>query len=93
MTGMVEKIGRAIDAAAEKYIKDWHVKCGKDKTLIPYIGMADVPPDVLGLAALEAARETLIEELSSKHSMAPGTGTAETMPSAVIDAALKENDE
>ena len=107
MTVMVEKIGLAIDAAAEKYIKDWHVKCRKDKTLIPYIGMADVPHEVLARAALEAMREPddavllvmaeVLRSCDNESGFMSETSEyiedAKRVHAAFIDAALKENAE
>lgn len=54
---MIEKVARAMDAAADAYLADWRVRCEKDPTLIPYIGLADVPMKVLARAAIDAMRE------------------------------------
>ncbi len=57
MTSMVERVARAIDDAASNYLKEHEEKAKKDATIIPCIGMADIPPSVLARAAIEAMRE------------------------------------
>lgn len=55
--GMVEKMAMAMDAAVLRYILDHEEKAKNDPTIIPWIGMADVPMDILARAAIEAMRE------------------------------------
>lgn len=55
--GMVERVARAMDAAGLQYIIAYEAKAKDDPTMIPWIGMADVPMTVLSRAAIEAMRD------------------------------------
>jgi len=50
---MIDRVSKAIDAAIDRYFAEWESKAGEDPTVIPWIGMADIPREVFARAAID----------------------------------------
>lgn len=105
MTEMIDRVSKAIDAAIDRYFAEWEAKANDDPTVIPWIGLGDIPREMFARAAIEAMREPTKEMMDSAlkceddYDGAYVTqavqywGAAYDVWTAMIEAALEEKPE